>query len=301
MLAINDKDFGTPASRSDKARHARNRRPRSHRSRRHLGDCARPRWPTSRFRNCARPIRSQPFGSCRLCLVEIEGRNGFPASCTTPVEAGMKVRTQSEQLAKLRRGVMELYMSDHPLDPFECKAGGKCELHRDGARGRARARALQPWRRAIISTCRSTTRNPYFTFDPTRCILCSRCVRACDEIQGTFALTIDGRGFDSLMSPGQHRALHRFRMRLVRRLRAGLPDRRADGKIAARKGPRRSRDRHHLRLLRRRMLVQGRGARRRNRAHGAEQGRPAQSRPFVRQGPLRVGLRDASRSRAQRR
>ena len=58
----------------------------------------------------------EPFGSCRLCLVEIEGRKGTPASCTTPVEAGMKVRTQSPKLAKLRRGVMELYASDHPLN-----------------------------------------------------------------------------------------------------------------------------------------------------------------------------------------
>src|SRR5215470_15826933 len=56
------------------------------------------------------------FGSCRLCLVEIEGRNGTPASCTTPVAPGMKVRTQTEKLAQLRRGVMELYISDHPLD-----------------------------------------------------------------------------------------------------------------------------------------------------------------------------------------
>ena len=58
----------------------------------------------------------EPFGSCRLCLVEIEGRRGTPASCTTPVEAGMKVHTQTPRLAKLRRGVMELYASDHPMD-----------------------------------------------------------------------------------------------------------------------------------------------------------------------------------------
>ena len=56
------------------------------------------------------------FGSCRLCLVEIEGRRGTPASCTTPAEPGMKVQTQTPRLAKLRRGVMELYISDHPLD-----------------------------------------------------------------------------------------------------------------------------------------------------------------------------------------
>jgi formate dehydrogenase major subunit len=70
----------------------------------------------------------KPFGSCRLCLVEIEGRKGYPSSCTTPAEAGMKVRTQSPQLAKLRRNVMELYISDHPLDCLTCAANGDCEL-----------------------------------------------------------------------------------------------------------------------------------------------------------------------------
>src|SRR5690606_32518302 len=66
--------------------------------------------------------------SCRLCLVEIEGRRGFPASCTTPVEEGMRIRTQSSRLADLRRGVMELYISDHPLDCLTCTANGNCEL-----------------------------------------------------------------------------------------------------------------------------------------------------------------------------
>ena len=70
----------------------------------------------------------EPFGSCRMCVVEVEGRRGTPASCTTPAEAGMKVRTQSPKLAKLRRGVMELYISDHPLDCLTCAANGDCEL-----------------------------------------------------------------------------------------------------------------------------------------------------------------------------
>src|SRR5579872_5855916 len=70
----------------------------------------------------------EPFGSCRLCLVEIEGRRGTPASCTTPAEPGMRVSTQSPRLAKLRRGVMELYISDHPLDCLTCAANGDCEL-----------------------------------------------------------------------------------------------------------------------------------------------------------------------------
>jgi len=145
----------------------------------------------------------EPFGSCRLCLVEIEGRKGFPASCTTPVESGMKIRTQSEQLSKLRRDVMELYMSDHPLDPFECKAGGKCELHEmANAVGLIHVRYGDGGCNHLNSTIDDS--NPYFTFDPSRCIVCSRCVRACDETQGTFALTIEGRGFNSQMVPGQH-------------------------------------------------------------------------------------------------
>jgi len=69
----------------------------------------------------------EPFGSCRLCLVEIEGRRGYPASCTTPVEAGMKVKTQTPKLQDLRKGVMELYISDHPLDCLTCSANGDCE------------------------------------------------------------------------------------------------------------------------------------------------------------------------------
>jgi formate dehydrogenase major subunit len=145
----------------------------------------------------------EPFGSCRLCLVEIEGRKGFPASCTTPVEPGMKIRTQSEQLAKLRRNVMELYMSDHPIDPFECKAGGKCELHEmANAVGLVHVRYGEGGRNHHDAPIDDS--NPYFTFDPSRCIVCSRCVRACDETQGTFALTIEGRGFNSQMVAGQH-------------------------------------------------------------------------------------------------
>ena len=68
------------------------------------------------------------FGSCRMCLVEVEGQQGYPASCSTPVEEGMKIRTQTDALAKIRRNVMELYISDHPLDCLTCAANGDCEL-----------------------------------------------------------------------------------------------------------------------------------------------------------------------------
>jgi formate dehydrogenase major subunit len=143
----------------------------------------------------------EAFGSCRLCLVEIEGRKGTPASCTTPVEAGMVVKTQTPRLAKLRRGVMELYISDHPLDCLTCSANGDCELQtqagvvglRDVRYGYSGANHLEN---------PTDSSNPYFTFESSKCIVCSRCVRACEEVQGTFALTIEGRGFGSKVSPG---------------------------------------------------------------------------------------------------
>jgi formate dehydrogenase major subunit len=135
------------------------------------------------------------FGSCRLCLVEIEGRNGCPASCTTAVAEGMKVRTASPKLDRLRRSVLELYVSDHPLDCETCPANGHCELQ-DMAHlmGVTESRYSMNGKRAPSLKDLS---NPYFAFDPDLCIVCSRCVRACDETQGTLALTIQGRGFDS--------------------------------------------------------------------------------------------------------
>jgi len=138
----------------------------------------------------------EAFGSCRLCLVEIDGRAGTPASCTTPVAEGMRIRTQTEKLKSLRRGVMELYISDHPLDCLTCSANGDCELQnmagavglRDVRYGYAGANHLD---------APKDESNPYFTFDASKCIVCSRCVRACDEVQGTLALTVSGRGFES--------------------------------------------------------------------------------------------------------
>ena len=141
-----------------------------------------------------------PFGSCRLCLVEIEGRRGTPASCTTPVEPGLKVSTQSPKLARLRRGVMELYISDHPLDCLTCPANGDCELQdMAGAVGLREVRYGYEGANHLHEA--KDESNPYFTFDPSKCIVCSRCVRACEETQGTFALTVAGRGFASKISP----------------------------------------------------------------------------------------------------
>ncbi|MFN2099666.1 formate dehydrogenase subunit alpha [Altererythrobacter sp. MF3-039] len=142
------------------------------------------------------------FGSCRMCLVEINGRRGTPASCTTPAEEGMVVHTQNARLAKLRRGVMELYISDHPLDCLTCSANNDCELQDTAAEVGLRDVRYGYEGENHLGEAADTS-NPYFDFDPSKCIACSRCVRACDEVQGTFALTMDGRGFASKISAGQ--------------------------------------------------------------------------------------------------
>ena len=160
------------------------------------------------------------FGSCRLCLVEIEGRAGTPASCTTPVAPGLRVRTQTPKLKQLRRGVMELYISDHPLDCLTCAANGDCELQDMAGAVGLRDVRYEPAPAVEVNEIATHFRarnnsgaanpdwlpkdqsNPYFTYDPAKCIVCNRCVRACEEVQGTFALTIDGRGWDSRVSTG---------------------------------------------------------------------------------------------------
>lgn len=148
----------------------------------------------------------EAFGSCRLCLVEIEGRRGYPASCTTPVASGIKVKTQTSKLADVRRGVMELYISDHPLDCLTCATNGDCELQdMAGAVGLREVRYGYDGENHLGQA--KDESNPYFTFDPSKCIVCSRCVRACEETQGTFALTIQGRGFESKVSPGNQNFL----------------------------------------------------------------------------------------------
>ncbi|VVT27985.1 NAD-dependent formate dehydrogenase, alpha subunit [Roseovarius sp. EC-HK134] len=159
----------------------------------------------------------EAFGSCRLCVVEIEGRRGTPASCTTPVTPGMVVHTGSSKVRKIRKGVMELYISDHPLDCLTCSANGDCELQdMAGAVGLRDVRYEAPKDGGMVNhfEARNTSgeanpewlpkddSNPYFSYDPSKCIVCNRCVRACEEVQGTFALTIQGRGFDSRVSAG---------------------------------------------------------------------------------------------------
>lgn len=153
----------------------------------------------------------ESFGSCRLCLVEIEGRAGTPASCTTPAVEGMVVHTQTDRLARLRRGVMELYASDHPSPSLADPAAGLSEMPRMAAAVGLTEQRYAPGATHVAAECLDAENplhkamdgsNPYFSYDPAKCIVCYRCVRACEEVQGTFALTVEGRGFDSRIVAG---------------------------------------------------------------------------------------------------
>jgi formate dehydrogenase major subunit len=145
------------------------------------------------------------FGSCRLCLVEIEGRAGTPASCTTPVAEGLVVHTKTERLDRIRKGVMELYASDHSIASLDPKAKeNKYVDLLDNVKEVGLEENRYGFDGAHHPNAGVDDSNPYFIYDPAKCIVCSRCVRACDEVQGTFALTISGRGFDSIVSAGMN-------------------------------------------------------------------------------------------------
>jgi len=139
---------------------------------------------------------------------------------------GMVVKTQSSKVKKIRKGVMELYISDHPLDCLTCAANGDCELQdmagmvglRD-VRYEAVANHFEPRSDAGAPNAQFIPKddsNPYFTYDPAKCIVCSRCVRACEEVQGTFALTIEGSGFNSRVSGLRAGLSHRNTARKIR-------------------------------------------------------------------------------------
>ncbi len=200
MYALNTHDHGTPAADGQPVTLTIDGA-RGHGSRRHVRNASAAAAGGAIPKLCATDTL-KAYGSCRLCLVEIEGQRGFPASCTTICSSGMKVKTQTEKLTQLRKGVVELYLSDHPADCKQCAAGERCELHKAavdlGITESRFAWGGENHQHAVVDTS-----NPYFNFDPSACIVCSRCVRACGEVQGTFALTIDGRGFASKVVASQ--------------------------------------------------------------------------------------------------
>lgn len=146
----------------------------------------------------------KPFGACRVCSVEIAASSGEPrrvvASCHTPVAAGMHVFTESPRIQKLRRNIIELVLTDHPLDCLTCEVNGNCELQTVAARvGMSKVR--YPAGKTHLRRARDLS-HEFMTSDLAKCINCSRCVRACDEVQGQFVLSMHGRGFDARIIKG---------------------------------------------------------------------------------------------------
>ena len=234
MSLVHEIDYGTPASKSADHGQAHHRRQRSHRCRPAPRSCGR-RWtPASRCPSSAPPTPSTPSAPADS------------ASWRSPAEPAPRLvhdagrrrhgRVDPDRAAEEdpqgRDGALHLRPSAR-LPDLRCQRRLRVAGH--GGRRRPARRALwlrgrEPRHDARENPLEKDESNPYFTFDPSKCIVCSRCVRACEEVQGTFALTIQGRGFDSKVSAGAFgRQFPEFRVRVLRRLRAGLPDRHAVG------------------------------------------------------------------------
>ncbi|MDG1570976.1 formate dehydrogenase subunit alpha [Robiginitalea sp. M366] len=146
----------------------------------------------------------EPFGACRVCSVEVGMKAGGPlktvASCHTPVSAGQYVYTSTPSVQKLRRNIVELILTDHPLDCLTCEVNGNCELQTVAARVGVRE-VRYPQGETHLDREKDLS-HPYMTSDLSKCINCYRCVRACDEVQGQFVLSMAGRGFDAHIVKG---------------------------------------------------------------------------------------------------
>lgn len=146
--------------------------------------------------------RLAAFGACRVCMVGVAGARGPVAACTTPVREGMVVDTKDPTAVRVARGVVELVLSDYPADALSGGDGG--EHDRNELRQVARHFELEKSRyHGERHHYEKDDRHPYIKVDLNECIVCGRCVRACDEIQGTFALEYAGRGFATKIVAGQ--------------------------------------------------------------------------------------------------
>ncbi|MCB1616139.1 MAG: molybdopterin-dependent oxidoreductase, partial [Pseudomonadales bacterium] len=143
--------------------------------------------------------RMKPYGACRVCSVEVglqvEGPLRTMASCHTPVNEGMHIYTNSSSIQKLRKNIVELVLTDHPLDCLTCEVNGNCELQDVAAK--VGIRQVRYWQPETHLDRKKDESHSYMRMDLSKCINCSRCVRACDEIQGQFVLSMSGRGFDA--------------------------------------------------------------------------------------------------------
>ncbi|MBX7212358.1 MAG: molybdopterin-dependent oxidoreductase, partial [Verrucomicrobiaceae bacterium] len=145
-----------------------------------------------------------PYGACRVCSVEVamqaDGPRRVVASCHTPISAGMHIFTESSKVRRLRKNIVELVLTDHPLDCLTCEVSGNCELQTVAAKVGIRG-VRYPAGANHLDRPKDHS-HPYMTSELSKCINCSRCVRACDEIQGQFVLSMHGRGFNAKIIKG---------------------------------------------------------------------------------------------------
>ncbi len=137
--------------------------------------------------------RQRPFGACRVCLVAVEGAPKPVPACTTPCREGMAIDTHDERARRVASGVVELVLSELPVAPA---------AHTELAQVAARLEVSEPRWTGATHHADHDTRHPYLAFQHELCISCGRCVRACDEVQGAFALTATGRGFEANIAAG---------------------------------------------------------------------------------------------------
>jgi formate dehydrogenase alpha subunit len=142
----------------------------------------------------------KPFGACRLCIVQIEGMRGLPTSCTTPAQDGMKVHTETEEIHKVRRMIVELAIANHPYECLLCNKSQDCELLKVARYVGVNQSSIERLRRAARRSAPDRS-NPAFDVEPDKCILCGKCVRRCDEIVGVGAIDFCHRGYDTVISP----------------------------------------------------------------------------------------------------
>jgi len=154
--------------------------------------------------------RLEPFGACRVCSVDValseNGPKKVVASCHTPVTEGMHIETANKRIQKLRKNIIELVITDHPLECLTCEASGNCELQDVAAKVGLREVRYAEGKNHLHYE--KDTSHPYMRSDLSKCINCSRCLRACDEIQGEFVLGMAGRGFDSHIIKGLNQSFN---------------------------------------------------------------------------------------------
>src|SRR3989454_2341203 len=177
-----------------------------------------------------------PYAGCRTCIVEIEGQRGFPLSCTARIEDGMIVRTETPELKSTRQAVLSLILSYHSDRCLTCHRVVKCKpgdtCLRDGVVTHRCLTCSKNYRCELQTTCEMLEMagyepwdgdertyynlpqpppdqaTPFLEFDPQMCIICTRCVRACDEIRHTGAITLAGRGFSTRIEFGAGGPVH---------------------------------------------------------------------------------------------